>query len=310
MSQTLWAILAPEGFAHETERELDFLRLKPVARFENFFLFESEPREVAWSAVTWREVRRVSAPSIGAAAKALKPLARKWETLPLLHRRRAALIHEQLRAYKLAEVTFPSKLALPEGTGAFTMLDENEILWCRDFDRPDPLGRVPFREDRESAPSRAYLKLWESLCLAGEWPGAGDFCLDLGSCPGGWTWVLASMGARVLSVDRAPLDPKIAAMPGVEFRKGDAFALKPADVTEPVRWLCCDVISAPERLLELVRAWQGSAERFACTLKFQGEADPALVQEFRAYGRIVHLYHNKHELTFLTKTKTKTKTNT
>jgi 23S rRNA (cytidine2498-2'-O)-methyltransferase len=291
----MWALLAPAGFAGETERELAFLGLAPIARFEDFFLFEGAPVDVAWAAVRWLAVERVAAPSIGAAARALKPLARKWEHLPLQHRGRAALILEQLRAYKLKEVPFPSALVLEEGVGCFTMLDEKEILWCRSFDRPDPLGRLPFVEDRVSAPSRAYLKLWESLCLLGEWPGAGVSCLDLGSCPGGWTWVLASLGARVLSVDGAPLEPKIAAMPGVEFKRGDAFALAP----QAADWLCCDVISAPSRLLELVQKWEPLVSRFVCTLKFQGEADPALVQQFRAHGRVLHLFHNKHELTFL-----------
>jgi len=293
-----WAFLAPEGFAHEAEREIAFLGLSPVHAIEGFYLFAGEPVPVAWAAVVWRDVRRVPAPSIAAAAKALKPLARKWELLALQHRRRAALIHEQLRDFRGEPISFPSVLALPEGTGAFTLLNENEILWCRDFDRPDPLGRVTFVEDRESAPSRAYLKLWEAFCLLGEWPAPGSYCLDLGSSPGGWTWVLASLGARVLSVDRSPLAPAIAAMPGVEFRGGDAFGVKPFG---GVDWLCCDVISAPERLLTLVREWiaLGTFPRFVCTLKFQGEADPALVAEFRKLGRVLHMHHNKHELTFL-----------
>ncbi|MGZ3670284.1 MAG: SAM-dependent methyltransferase [Bdellovibrionota bacterium] len=297
----LWAALAPPGFAHEFERELAFLGLKPRERFEDFFLFDGEPRALAWAAVTWKTVQRVEAPSISQAARNLKPLAKKWEHLPLLHRRRASLILESLRAYRAAEVNFPAALTLPEGTGAFTMLNENEILWCRDFDRPDPLGRVPFKEDRESAPSRAYLKLWEAFCLLGEWPQEGEFTLDLGSSPGGWTWVLASLGARVLSVDRSPLTPEIGAMPGVEFRKGDAFGLKPATLGEKAKWLCCDVICTPERLLGLVQEWieAGRAERFVCTLKFQGEANPATVAEFQKLGRVVHLHHNKHELTFL-----------
>lgn len=297
----LWALVAPEGFAHETERELAFLGLRPRARHENFFLFEGEPRDVAWSAVIWRDVRSVPAPSINQAARALKPLARKWELLPSLLRGRAALVHAELRPYRVPTITFPSALVGEEGMGAFTMLDENEILWCRSFDRPDPLGRVPFAEDRDSPPSRAYLKLWEALCLLGEWPAAGALALDLGSSPGGWTWVLASLGARVLSVDRSPLDPRIAAMPLVEFRRGDAFGVRANSLGEPADWLCCDVICAPEKLLSLVREWTeaGSARRFVCTLKFQGEANPATVAQFAQLGRVLHLHHNKHELTFL-----------
>jgi 23S rRNA (cytidine2498-2'-O)-methyltransferase len=297
----LWALIAPEGFAQETERELAFLNLRPRARHENFFLFEGEPRLVAWSAAVWRDVQLLPAPSINQAARVLKPLARKWELLPTLHRGRAALIHAELRPYRVPTNPFPTALRSEEGVGAFTMLEEKEILWCRHFDRPDPLGRVPLAEDRNSPPSRAYLKLWESFCLLGEWPSSGSFTLDLGSSPGGWTWVLASLGARVLSVDRSPLDPRIQEMGGVEFRRGDAFGVAPASLGAAVDWLCCDVICAPEKLLGLVREWiqADAAKRFVCTLKFQGEANLATVAEFASLGRVVHLHHNKHELTFL-----------
>jgi integrase len=47
-------------------------------------------------------------------------------------------------------------------------------------------------------PSRAYLKLWELFTLIGEHPRPGELCLDLGSSPGGWTWVLQRLGARVV----------------------------------------------------------------------------------------------------------------
>lgn len=301
MPEKLWALLAPAEFRGELENELKYRKLKPLLRQEEFFLFEGEAQSVAWAAVVWREVKRLPVASIQDAAKKMRGLARKWVHLPLAHRGRGGLILEQLRAYRRQPVPFPQALELPEGVGAFAFLEsEKEILWCRDFDRPDPLGVVEFLEDKESAPSRAYLKLWEAFALLGKWPGPGDSTLDLGSSPGGWTWVLASLGARVLSVDRSELEPKIAQMPGVEFRRGDAFQVLPAK-SEPVDWLCCDVIAAPEKLLALVRAWMeaGTAAHFVCTLKFQGEAKPETVAAFMELGRVIHLHHNKHELTFL-----------
>lgn len=296
----LWALLAPEGFSGETERELRHLGLSPLRREGGFFLFEGDPVEVAWSAVTWLRVLRLPAPSIAQAARDLRPLARRWELLPTLHRRRSALVHEQLRPFRRAPLAFPGPRELPEGTGAFTMLDEGEALWCRSFDRPDPLGLLDFAVDRDNPPSRAYLKLWEALTLLRDWPRGGQRALDLGGSPGGWTWVLARLGAEVLTVDRAPLDPRVQALPSVTFRQGDAFRALP-EAEGPVDWLCSDVICAPERLLGLVRAWveSGRARHCVCTLKFQGEASPAVVEEFRRLGRVLHLHHNKHELTFL-----------
>ncbi len=296
----LWAAIAPEGFRAETERELWKRGIRYLRKEGNFFLFEGEPKDIRWSQVVWRDVKEVKFSSINEAVKKLRPEARVFDYLPLQHRGRAKLIHEQLRPYRRKPVAFPSPLRLAEGAGAFTLLDDNNLAYfCREFDRPDPLGIVEFAEDKKSPPSRAYLKLWEAFCLIGKWPAAGERCLDLGSSPGGWTWVLASLGSEVTSVDRAPLEPSIAAMPGVLYRKGDAFQVKPGGDT--VHWLCSDVICAPEKLLELVKEWvkSGQAGHFVCTLKFQGEADPEVVEEFAALGRVLHLAHNKHELTFI-----------
>ena len=128
----------------------------------------------------------------------------------------------------------------------------------------------------------------------------GETCLDLGASPGGWTWAAAQLGASVTAVDKAPLDPRVAAMPNVTFREGSAFALAP----EPVDWLLSDVIAYPDRLLPLVRAWTTTARRIVCTIKLQGETDHAAADAFAAIpgGKVMHLFHNKHELTFVWQT--------
>lgn len=296
-----WAIIAPAGFVVETERELAHKKIKALQQSGDFFLFEGEPREIAWSAVTWLDVHELPIASINDAVKKMRPLAKKWLHFEQEHRGRGNLILEQLRALKFSPVKFPQKLELEEGAGAFTFLESDKaIYWCRSFDRAHPLGVVDFLEDKGNPPSRAYLKLWEAFGILEEWPEPTENTIDLGSCPGGWTWVLASLGVDVLSVDRAPLEPSIAAMPGVTFKKGDAFQVLP-DNTPMCDWLCSDVICAPEKLLELVQAWINCdpGMRFVCTLKFQGEADPGVVEEFRKLGRVLHLHHNKHELTFL-----------
>jgi 23S rRNA (cytidine2498-2'-O)-methyltransferase len=71
----------------------------------------------------------------------------------------------------------------------------------------------------------------------------------------------------------------------------------------PVDWLFCDVVCYPKRLLTLVQKWlaAGSVRRFVCTLKFQGATDFETAQRFAAIpgSRLMHLHHNKHELTWL-----------
>ena len=113
---------------------------------------------------------------------------------------------------------------------------------------------------------------------------------------------MQQMGARVISVDKAPLAPEIARLPGIEHRQESAFALDPRDIG-PVDWLCSDVVCYPKRLLALVHKWlaAGSVRRFVCTVKFQGATDFAIMHEFAAIpgSRLLHLHHNKHELTWV-----------
>jgi 23S rRNA (cytidine2498-2'-O)-methyltransferase len=114
--------------------------------------------------------------------------------------------------------------------------------------------------------------------------------------------VLQSLGARVISVDKAPLAPEIATLPRVAFRRTSAFALAPADVG-PVDWLFSDVACYPTRLLALVERWleSGLARNLVCTLKFQGATDHPTARRFAAIpgSRLMHLHHNKHELTWM-----------
>jgi 23S rRNA (cytidine2498-2'-O)-methyltransferase len=150
-------------------------------------------------------------------------------------------------------------------------------------------------------PNRAYLKLWELFTVAGARPAPGETCLDLGASPGGWTWVLQTLGARVLSVDKAPLDPRIARLPGVEEIRESAFGLAP-EAVGPVDWLFSDVVCYPDKLYGLVERWlaSGLCRNLVCTLKFQGATDHAAARRFAAIpgSKLMHLYHNKHELTW------------
>jgi 23S rRNA (cytidine2498-2'-O)-methyltransferase len=187
--------------------------------------------------------------------------------------------------------------------GAFTLLDENRMLASPRCTSPFPNGEFEFEEDHEGPPSRAYRKLWEALLLAGRMPAPGETCLDAGAAPGGWTWALARLGAEVLAVDRADLEPRIAELPNVKTLRRDAFSLKPQDVGK-VDWLLSDVICYPPALLKWVELWleSGLATRFVCTIKMQGASfDKETTERFASIpgSRVVHLWHNRHELTWI-----------
>ncbi len=290
--------LAPEGFVEDLLAELG---AAVSAVHGRLVLAPGPPRPAAWVANLWHEPQRLAIASIADAARQLRAIQRNWALYAHGHHRRAALIEERLPKVSAKPLAFGAP-APTAPLGSWTLLDAGTVLAAPRCSSPFPHGEVRFIEDRAAPPSRAYLKLWEVFTLLGERPGPGDLCLDLGSSPGGWSWVLQQLGARVISVDKAPLDPRIAALPGIEFRRESAFALEPNSVGG-INWLFSDVVCYPRRLLALVERWlaAGTCRRFVCTLKFQGPTDHETARRFAAIpgSRLLHLHHNKHELTWI-----------
>jgi 23S rRNA (cytidine2498-2'-O)-methyltransferase len=294
------AYLAAEGFEPDLAEELRRAGVRIAAWHGRLALSPNPPRATAWALDTWTAPREIEAPSVKAAADALRAIQRNWACYAAAHHRRSALITERLPPVKARPLAFPAPA--PQGhLGAWTLLAPDRLLASPTKTSPFVNGEVAFIEDREGPPSRAYLKLWEALTRLGRHPQPGETCLDLGASPGGWTWVLARLGARVAAVDKAPLDPRIVAMPGVTVRQESAFGLEPR-TEPPVEWLFSDVICYPARLLALVQRWiaAGAARNLVCTIKFQGETDHEVAAAFAAIeGAVVfHGAHNKHELTF------------
>jgi len=292
----LTGYLAPEGLEHQLEQELGEA---VTARHQRLFLCEGTPRSAAFAANTWFDIEAIKIASIGNAAKQLRARGRNWVNYPLLHHRRAALIKDKLPAVSLKALSFPAP-APSAPLGSWCLIAPDAMLAAARCESPLAHGEARFVEDRAGPPNRAYLKLWEALTLARLYPSPGELCLDLGASPGGWTWVAAKLGASVIAVDKAPLDPRIVRMPGVTTRQNSAFAIAPEDLP-PVDWLFCDVICYPKRLYGLIERWIGSgrARRMICTLKFQGATDFAAIEAFRKLPGIQlrHLHHNRHELT-------------
>lgn len=294
------AYVAVDGRQDELLEELRHSGARIIEHVDRLVLTQNGPKHAAWASNCWYGPERISVASIREATEALIAKAPRWCLLSQNHHRRAALIQAGLRGPDPSPLRFGE--ALPrEPLGSWTLLDEHTILASADCASPFPHGEIEFIEDKHAPPSRAYLKLWEAFTVTRRKPRKGESCLDLGSSPGGWTWVLASLGAKVKSVDKSPLEPRIAGMPGVHFEQGSAFSIDPA-AHAPVDWLFSDVICYPERLYEYVQRWldAGKAKHFVCTLKFQGATDHETARRFAKIpgSRLMHLHHNRHELTW------------
>jgi 23S rRNA (cytidine2498-2'-O)-methyltransferase len=291
------AYLAPEGLQATLAEELRRHGTAVAAWHGDLALSEQPPIDSMWALDVWTAPQEIEVASVKAAADALRAMQRNWGAYAAAHFRRMALIGERLPPVKARPLVFPEP-APRAHLGAWTLLAPHHLLASPSKTSPFVNGACHFVEDHAGPPSRAYLKLWEACTRLGAWPLPGETCLDLGAAPGGWTWAIARLGARVVAVDKAELDARVAAMPGVTQRQASAFGLQP----EAVDWLFSDVIAYPDRLLALVRGWieAGAPRRIVCTLKFQGETDHDAVAAFAAIpgGRLMHLFHNKHELTF------------
>jgi len=211
-------------FEAELEKELQSEGRPPLWRHGRLMLHLAGQLPL-WAATVWLEPEILSMASIGDAIRQLGARATHWGHVSGACHRRAALIAQGLRPVRrLRYLQAPP----PRGAGGWMMLDENRMLVSARCSHPYPNGWCEFEEDKISPPSRAYLKLWELFTVHGIRPSAGERVLDMGASPGGWTWVLASLGCSVTAIDKAPLDLAVAAMNGVEYLQVSAFGLRPA----------------------------------------------------------------------------------
>lgn len=228
--------------------------------------------------------------------------------LSLAHHRRGELIashfkdHREKTIYTFGE--FPNKKFI------LYSLVENQKLLLSESPCELPIDGVwEFHENKTEPPSRAYLKLWEAFSRLKILPHKNEIAIDLGSCPGGWTWMLHQHCLKVISVDGALIDERLIKKKNIEFLKADAFQLNPNKFNE-LNWICSDMICDPEKLYSLAIQWLEAHPNanFIFTLKFKGPSDFKVIQKFQSIenSSVIHLYQNKHELTWIRMSKNST----
>ncbi len=274
----------------------------PINKLGPFYHVDTNNNsQIFWAQNIWLDPVKIEFDSISEAAHTLKDIQRNWAASLFTQFRRGALIQEKLPSVSQKAKQFP--WLLPESPmGNWTLLDAHTMIASACCSSPFPGGIITFEEDKINPPSRAYLKLQEALVRARKWPAPRQRCLDAGACPGGWTWVLANLGADIIAVDRSPLDERLMTKHNINFIKHDAFTLKPEDIG-PIDWFFSDVICYPEKLYQWIEKWlaSGLCRNFVCTIKLQGESDYGSIRRFAEIpgSSVVHLCYNKHELTWM-----------
>ncbi|MCW8108816.1 23S rRNA (cytidine(2498)-2'-O)-methyltransferase RlmM [Alteromonas ponticola] len=110
-----------------------------------------------------------------------------------------------------------------------------------------------------SAPSRSTLKLEEAiLTMLNDSERrlvfrAGARAVDLGACPGGWTYQLVTREMYVEAVDNGLIDEKLMATGQVAHFAADGFTYRPQH--HKVDLLVCDMIEQPDRVAKLMGDW-------------------------------------------------------
>lgn len=291
-------------FKSELRDELEFLGVKILQEADAFFELETDTHEPAWAQCVWRDIKVIEFTSITDAQAKLKAISPTWRYYGGKFHRRGELIAIGVdRVLETEKYHFTRGIAKKQPP-VFTLADQNLIYYSHHVSRPALDGSMTFKEDK-NPPSRAYLKLWEALTIINDWPLKNQNVVDLGSSPGSWTWALAKLGANVLSIDRAPLDAALGKFENIKYQSGDAFAFRPSKMD----WVFSDVICYPDKLLEYVKGWvaSGHSNKFVCSIKFAGKPDYKIISEFKKLpnSRVLHLTHNKNEVTWISHPKIK-----
>lgn len=179
----------------------------------------------------------------------------------------------------------------------------------------DHLGicRLKFPSD---APSRSTLKLEDALVnmLSSQQQTQvlrnGGRAVDLGACPGGWTYQLVKRGMYVEAIDNGLIADSLMATGLVEHHAADGFAYKPQ--FGRVDLLVCDMIEQPDRVAKLMGDWlvKHWATHAIFNLKLPmkrryetvTQAISLLVSRLDALNdafavKVRHLYHDRDEVT-------------
>lgn len=175
---------------------------------------------------------------------------------------------------------------------------------------------IPRLRSPSEAPSRSTLKLDEAIqvFLTAEEQElrlhSGMRAVDLGACPGGWTYQLVRRGLFVTAIDNGAMAQSLMDTGQVTHYMVDGFKYEPE--RKNIDWLICDMIEKPKRVAKLMAQWliDGWCKEAIFNLKLPmkkryqeaSEDIKILTDMFEKQGlayelQAKQLYHDREEIT-------------
>ena len=96
----------------------------------------------------------------------------------------------------------------------------------------------------------------EGQAAADEWDerlASGMYAVDLGACPGGWTYQLVKRNMWVSSVDNGPMAQSLMDTGQVTWLREDGFRYRPT--RNNISWMVCDMVEKPAKVAALMASW-------------------------------------------------------
>ncbi len=176
------------------------------------------------------------------------------------------------------------------------------------------IPRLKFPAD---APSRSTLKLEEAILTfiprkeEHKRLNENMIGVDLGACPGGWTYQLVKRGLFVYAVDHGKMAASLHDTGRIEHCAEDGFKFQPPK-RKKVDWLVCDMVEQPSRISLLIGKWllNGWCRETIFNLKLpmkkryqevvlclENLAVMLAEQNLNFEIQAKHLYHDREEIT-------------
>jgi 23S rRNA (cytidine2498-2'-O)-methyltransferase len=158
------------------------------------------------------------------------------------------------------------------------------------------------------APSRAYLKLEESLLWSRAPIRAGDIAVEIGSAPGGASYALLKKGLKVVGIDPGKMDPRILANRNFIHIQKPVALIPREELPDSIQWLLLDMNVEPRISLYAVdrlgTRMRDSLLGVLLTVKLNqwkfADEIPSMVEHLKAMGmsrvRVAQLSYNRQEI--------------